>query len=71
MELRKATEKDLPQIMQIIYEAKEFLKNNKVDQWQNGYPNEEVILKNIKNNSSYVLEDNSEIIGTTSLSFDV
>ena len=57
--------------MKIINEAKAFLKNNKVDQWQNGYPNEEVILKDIRNNISYVLEDTGEIIGTTSLSFDV
>ncbi|WP_291648212.1 GNAT family N-acetyltransferase [Clostridium sp.] len=71
MKLRNATEKDLIDIMKIINEAKSFLKNNKVDQWQNGYPNEEVILKDIRNNISYVLEDNYEIIGTSSLSFDV
>ncbi|MDU7148958.1 MAG: GNAT family N-acetyltransferase [Clostridium sp.] len=71
MILRKSTEKDLKNIMKIINEAKAFLKNNKVDQWQNGYPNEEVILKDIRNNISYVLEDTGEIIGTTSLSFDV
>lgn len=70
MELRKSTEKDLKNIMQIIDEAKVFLKNNNVDQWQNGYPNEEVILNDIKNDSSYVLEDSDEIIGTTALSFD-
>lgn len=71
MVLRKSTEKDLKNIMKIINEAKVFLKNNNVDQWQNGYPNEEVILNDIKNDISYVLEDNDEIIGTTSLSFDV
>ncbi|MCR1951100.1 MULTISPECIES: GNAT family N-acetyltransferase [Clostridium] len=71
MVLRKSTEKDLKNIMKIISEAKVYLKNNDVDQWQNGYPNEEVILKDIRNNISYVLEDDAEIIGTTSLSFDV
>ncbi|EEH98604.1 GNAT family N-acetyltransferase [Clostridium tertium] len=71
MIFRKSTEKDLKNIMKIINEAKAFLKNNKVDQWQNGYPNEGVILKDIRNNISYVLEDTGEIIGTTSLSFDV
>ncbi|MDV4150519.1 GNAT family N-acetyltransferase [Clostridium sp. AL.422] len=70
MELRKATENDLKNIMKIIDEAKKFLKNNNVDQWQNGYPNEDVILKDIKSNSSYVLEDSNEIIGTVALSFD-
>ncbi|MCF0147331.1 MAG: GNAT family N-acetyltransferase [Clostridium sp.] len=71
MILRNSTKEDLNNIMKIINEGKQSLKNNNVDQWQNGYPNKEVILKDIKNNSSYVLEDNAEIIGTTSLSFDV
>lgn len=70
MKLRQSTEKDLKNIIKIIDEAKVFLKENKVNQWQNGYPNEEVILSDIKNKYSYVLEDNGEVIGTTALSFD-
>lgn len=69
MILRLSTVKDLINIMNIINEGKEFLKNNKVNQWQNGYPNEEVILNDINNNESYVIENNGEIIGTTALSF--
>ena len=70
MNFRKTTEKDLKTVIKIIDEAKEFLKNNNIDQWQNGYPNEDVILKDIENDNSYVLEDNGEIIATTVLSFD-
>lgn len=70
MNFRKTTEKDLDLVIKIIDEAKEFLKNNNIDQWQNGYPNEEIILKDIENDNSYVLEDNGEIIATTVLSFD-
>ena len=70
MNFRKTTEKDLESVIKIIDEAKEFLKNNNIDQWQNGYPNEEVILKDIENDNSYVLEDKGEIIATTVLSFD-
>ena len=55
--------------MKIINEGKLSLKNNGVNQWQNGYPNEEVIITDILNDESYVLEHNSEIIGTTALSF--
>ena len=69
MILRLSKEKDLISIMEIINEGKEFLKKNNVEQWQNGYPNEEVILNDISNNESYVLEDNGEILGTTALSF--
>ena len=69
MNLRLSNEKDLTEIMSIIDEAKKFLKNNKVDQWQNGYPNKEVILNDINKNESYVIENNGEVIGTTALSF--
>lgn len=69
MILRKSTKEDLYNIMKIINEGKEFLRKNNVEQWQNGYPNEEVILNDISNNESYVLEDNGEILGTTALSF--
>lgn len=70
MELRKSRKDDLKYIIEIINEAKEFLKESKIDQWQQGYPNEEVILKDIENQHSYVLEDNNKIIGTVALSFD-
>lgn len=70
MIFRKSTEKDLKNIMKIINGAKEFLKENKVDQWQSGYPNEEVILLDIEKGDSYVLEYDGIILGTTALSFD-
>ncbi|MBE6054117.1 MAG: GNAT family N-acetyltransferase [Clostridium sartagoforme] len=70
MIFRKSTKKDLNNIMEIIDEAKIFLKSNKVNQWQNGYPNEEVILRDIENNESYILESNGRTIGTTALSFN-
>ena len=70
MIFRKSTEKDLKKIIEIINGAKELLKENKIDQWQNGYPNEEVILEDIEKGYSYVLEDKGIILGTTALSFD-
>ena len=70
MRFRKSTEKDLKEIMEIINWAKELLKGNKIDQWQSGYPNEEVILEDIEKGYSYVLEDKGIILGTTALSFD-
>ena len=57
MNFRKTTEKDLDSVIKIIDEAKEFLKINNIDQWQNGYPNKEVILRDIENDHSYVLDD--------------
>ncbi|MGL5633965.1 MAG: GNAT family N-acetyltransferase [Sarcina sp.] len=70
MKFRKATIKDIMRIMNIIDEAKKSLKNNNVDQWQNGYPNEETIEQDIKNQESYVMTDmDDEVLGTAMISF--
>ena len=58
MFLRISKREDINRIMDIINEGKISLKNSKVDQWQNGYPNEEVILRDIENGESFVLEYN-------------
>ena len=44
--------------------AKTYFKNNDIDQWQDGYPNEETIEKDIENNEAYVLEEDGVILGT-------
>lgn len=60
---RLATEADLAEIMAIVGDAKEFLKKSGSTQWQNGYPNEEVILADIKNGDGYVLLDGDKVAG--------
>ena len=39
--------------MKIIREAQLYFKEQGIDQWQNNYPNEDVIKNDIKNNNSY------------------
>jgi predicted GNAT family N-acyltransferase len=57
--------------MNIIKDAIDFLKEQGIDQWQNGYPNAEVIISDIKNGYGYVLVDNNNnIVATASVSFD-
>ena len=43
MELRKAKREDLEQIMELIDNAKCFLRSQGVDQWQNGYPDNDCL----------------------------
>lgn len=69
MRIRKSTENDVHDMMKLISQAQHYFKENNIDQWQNGYPNEDVILQDIKLQSSYVLED-EKIIGTMFFSFD-
>lgn len=70
MKLRKSVNEDVNNIMQIINEAKEALKEQGIDQWQNGYPNADVIRNDILNNNSYVFIKNNEIVATSAVSFD-
>ena len=55
-----------PGLFEKAKESKEitYLKNNDIDQWQDGYPNEETIEKDIENNEAYVLEEDGVILGT-------
>ncbi len=70
MQLRKAKEHDAAGIMKIIEQAQTDLKESGINQWQNGYPNTEVILNDIFHKNSYVLIDGDRLIGTAAISFD-
>ena len=70
MEFRKATINDMPYIMNIFKQAQNYFKENNIDQWQNNYPSEAIIMKDIKNNDSYVMVENEKIIATIYISFE-
>ncbi|SHE97155.1 GNAT family N-acetyltransferase [Clostridium fallax] len=70
MEFRKSVKSDIKDIMKIIVQAQLYLKEQGVDQWQNNYPNEEVIENDIFNKISYVLLKDKNIVATAAISFD-
>lgn len=55
--------------MNIIKQAQKYLKSKGINQWQNNYPNKEIIESDIKEGSSHVLINNNKIIATVALSF--
>ena len=55
MKIQLSTFEDIPAIIAIINDAKEYLASQKIDQWQNGYPNAEQVANDIKKNESYVV----------------
>ena len=55
--------------MDIVKQAQVYFKEQNIDQWQNNYPNEEVINNDIENGESYVMLDENNIIATTVISF--
>ena len=71
MTIRLATKNDLNQIMEIINDAKIYLKNQGLKQWNlsDGYPQKEVLYNDIINKSCYVLEENNLLIATMSIIF--
>ena len=57
MEFRIAREKDLERMCEITAQAKAGLKNLGLDQWQKGYPSREIWKNDIKNQCTYVAEE--------------
>ncbi|MEY8253670.1 GNAT family N-acetyltransferase [Clostridium perfringens] len=70
MEFRQAKISDLDQIVEIIELSKKYLKETKVDQWQDGYPAKEDLRKDIESGNSYVLTNKDEIVATTVISLE-
>lgn len=71
MKLRPTTNNDLIEIIKIINQAKLYFKNEGIDQWQDGYPNKDTIINDIKKNEAYLLEDNGNILATAMISNDI
>ena len=67
LKIRKTAESDLIALMPIFDEARSTIAALGIDQWQNGYPNREVILSDIDKEQSYCVLPDGEIIGTFAL----
>lgn len=68
--VRKATKKDVHAMMLIINQAKQLLKADGSQQWQNGSPNELKILDDIEQGYAYLLIVDDQIAGTAALLTD-
>ena len=69
MLFRPTQQEDIPAVMGIVRQAQAYLKSQGIDQWQNGYPNGEVIAQDIAAGESYVLLKDGQVVGTTVISF--
>ncbi|MBA1434129.1 GNAT family N-acetyltransferase [Bombilactobacillus bombi] len=65
--LRNATPHDLSAISQIINDAKTYLFNARIDQWQDAYPNRQQLEADILHQQSYVLIVQKQIAATAVL----
>ena len=70
MPIRKTKEQDLVQIDALYRSAKEALKAQGVDQWQEGdYPNAEDARQDMEQGTGHVLEENGEILAVACIAF--
>jgi GNAT superfamily N-acetyltransferase len=64
---KKANITDIPEIWAILQNAIVRRKKDGSNQWQDGYPNPEVIKKDIENGVGYVLTEGETIIGYSAI----
>lgn len=69
MEFRKSKIEDIPMMMEIIKQAQNYFKSKDIDQWQDGYPNEENLREDIIQGESYVMLLDDKIVATAVISF--
>lgn len=61
MFIRQAVKEDLITILAIYDNARQYMrKNGNMQQWAGGYPSEEVLTEDIKNNTLYVVDSDTE-----------
>lgn len=68
--IRKSTKDDVKSIMPIFEEARGTIAALGIDQWQNGYPSEEVILADVEKEQSYLCDLDGNICGTFAMLTD-
>ena len=62
MEIRLAFPNEVNAVMKVIEDAKKTLAKAGSDQWQNGYPNADIIIDDIISGQAYVVLEEGEVI---------
>lgn len=65
--LRLAMPEDVSEIKRIIEEAKIYLKEQKINQWQGSYPEAKQLEQDVKDGLTYILMVGDDIAGTAAL----
>ena len=70
IELRKVTEKEIPTALLFIEQAKAHLKEQGIDQWQDGYPNIDSIKDDVSAERGYFITAEGKPAGYLCLDFE-
>ena len=66
---RPAAEDDLPAILAIVQQARNYLRRHRVDQWQGAYPNEDPVRADIAAGTCHVLTYQGAVAAVFTLTF--
>ena len=69
LRFRKGAESDLERIMVLVADAQNWFRGQGIDQWQDGYPTQEIILRDISGSENYIVEHNGVVVATFVVSF--
>ena len=62
--IRKATEQDIPAAMDLFIAAKFIMRSSgNLAQWEDGYPNEEIVRSDIRKGGAHIVERNCQTVG--------
>ena len=68
MEIRQATQSEIKSLMKLFEGARQIMRScGNLHQWNDGYPSEEVVLKDIEAGHCFVVCETDEILATMAL----
>ena len=70
LQFRKATLQEIPQIWEILQKAIQRRKEDGSNQWQDGYPNPEVIKADIEKELGFILTEGENLVGYCAVLFN-
>lgn len=70
LRFRNGRAEDLDAVMALVADAQRWFRGQGIDQWQDGYPTQDIILSDISYNNNYIVELNGVVSATFVASFD-
>lgn len=70
LHFRRGTADDVERVMELVAEAQAWFAAQSIDQWQDGYPTRDIILSDIADKRSYIVEYDGVVVATFSVAFD-
>ena len=64
LRFRKGKEGDLERIMELVADAQSWFREQGIDQWQDGYPTQNIISSDILSGDNYIVEYNGVDVAT-------